>query len=139
MLDALPEDPVLRLIALARTGLPRDADDTDVRLLSELGGSAGRNPTAAALLTTLFDRQVEMYQRVLETGQQVGVFTLAQDSLAIARTLVALEDAYGYRIVARHPTLDNATATELILEYARLATGHDLTSPPDTPPAEADA
>ena len=53
-----------------------------------------------------------------------GDFNLAQDPLTIARNLVALEDAYGYRIIAKHPTLDYQTAVELILDYARLATGN---------------
>ena len=57
----------------------------------------------AALLTALYDRQVSMYQTILELGAARGDFTLTADSLTIARNLVALQDAYGYRIVARHP------------------------------------
>ncbi|MBM7832242.1 AcrR family transcriptional regulator [Agromyces cerinus] len=128
MLEALDDDPVLRLTALVDSGLPRGSDDTEVRLLCELGGSAGRNPLMASLLTTLYDRQVGMYQVVLEQGAARGHFALAQPSLVIARNLVALEDAYGYRIIAKHPTLDHAAARELLLAYARLATGHALTS-----------
>ncbi|MER3388247.1 TetR/AcrR family transcriptional regulator [Microcella pacifica] len=126
MIDALDDDPVLRLRSLVDTGLPRDPDDPGVRLLCELGGSAGRNPIVAALLTTLFDRQVGMYQVVLEQGAARGLFTLGESSVRIARNLVALEDAYGYRIVARHPTIDHDAAAELILAYARHATGHAL-------------
>ncbi|KRC61739.1 TetR family transcriptional regulator [Agromyces sp. Root81] len=128
MLEALDDDPVLRLTALLDWGLPSGSDDTEVRLLCELGGSAGRNPLMASLLTTLYDRQVGMYQVVLEQGAARGHFALAQPSLVIARNLVALEDAYGYRIIAKHPTLDHAAARELLLAYARLATGHALTS-----------
>ncbi|MFC9917386.1 TetR/AcrR family transcriptional regulator [Agromyces binzhouensis] len=128
MLEGLPDDPVARLVALIDSGLPSGSDDTEVRLLCELGGSAGRNPLMASLLTTLYDRQVGMYQVVLEQGAARGLFALAQPTLVIARNLVALEDAYGYRIVAKHPTLDRAAAAELLREYARLATGHALTS-----------
>lgn len=127
MLESLPDEPVVRLVALIRSGLPSDANDTGVRLLCELGGSAGRNTLSAALLTTLFDRQVSMYQVVLEQGAARGIFALQGDSLAIARNLVALEDAYGYRIVAQHPVIDQLGATELILSHARLATDHELT------------
>ncbi|MBL7253941.1 TetR/AcrR family transcriptional regulator [Paractinoplanes lichenicola] len=119
-------DPIEKLVVTIRSGLPTDADDADVRLLCELGGSAGRNRVYAALLTTLFDRQVSMYQTILEQGAARGVFALATDSQTIGRNLVALEDAYGYRIVARHPTLDAAQAEELILSYARQATGCPL-------------
>ena len=128
MLERLDDDPVARLLALANSGLPSGPGDTEVRLLCELGGSAGRNPLMASLLTTLYDRQVGMYQVVLEQGAARGIFTLAQSSLVIARNLVALEDAYGYRIIAQHPTIDHDAALELIVAYARLATGHALTS-----------
>jgi AcrR family transcriptional regulator len=120
-------DPVDKLVRTIRSGLPTDADDDDVRLLCELGGAAGRNRVYAALLTTLYDRQVSMYQGILELGSTRGSFALSTDSLTIARNLVALEDAYGYRIVARHPTLRTGEAVELVLSYARQATGNPLT------------
>ena len=126
MMEALDDDPVARLIALIDSGLPSDPDDIEVRLLCELGGSAGRHPVMASLLTTLFDRQVGMYQVVLEQGAARGMFTLTQPSLTIARNLVALEDAYGYRIVAQHPSIDYDGACELIRAYARASTGHPL-------------
>lgn len=122
-------DPVERLIITISSGLPDGADDPDVRLLCELGGAAARNAVYGALLTTLFDRQVAMYQVILEAGAARGLFTLALDSVVIARNLVALEDAYGYRIMARHPSIDRDSAIELILSYARLATDHPLPRP----------
>jgi AcrR family transcriptional regulator len=122
------DDPVEKLVITVRTGLPVDSDDTSVRLLCELGGAAGRQPAYAAMLTALYDRQVAMYQIILEAGVARGVFALAQDSQTIGRNLVALEDAYGYRIIAGHPSIDHDAAAELILEYARIATGHPLTT-----------
>ncbi|GIF20521.1 AcrR family transcriptional regulator [Actinoplanes tereljensis] len=120
------DDPVEKLVVTVRSGLPSGSDDTDVRLLCELGGAAGRNRVYAALLTTLFDRQVSMYQTILESGVLQGVFTLADHPVTIGRNLVALEDAYGYRIVARHPSIGVAEAEELILSYARGMTGNPL-------------
>ena len=70
-----------------------------------------------------------MFQAILELGVSSGDFRLSQSSLVVARNLVALEDAYGYRIMAKHPTLDYATAVELILDYARLATDNPLPIP----------
>lgn len=127
-------DPVEKLVVTVRSGLPSGHDDTDVRLLCELGGAAGRNRVYAALLTTLFDRQVSMYQTILETGVAQGVFTLTDTSVTIGRNLVALEDAYGYRIVARHPTIGVAEAEELILSYARGVTGNPLQVKPRRTP-----
>ncbi|MEZ0076836.1 TetR/AcrR family transcriptional regulator [Planotetraspora sp. GP83] len=119
-------DPAQKLITTIRSGLPEGPDDAGVRLLCELGGAAGRNRVYGTLLTTLFDRQVSMFQTILETGAAHGIFTLAQDSETIGRNLVALEDAYGYRIMARHHSIDAERAVELILDYARLATGNPL-------------
>ncbi|MDP9860904.1 AcrR family transcriptional regulator [Streptosporangium brasiliense] len=119
-------DPADKLIVVVRSGLPHGPDDPDVRLLNELGGAAARNRMYALLLTTLYDRQVSMYQSVLETGAALGTFTLSGDSLVIARNLVALEDAYGYRITARHPVIGPQEAAELILSYARTVTNNPL-------------
>lgn len=119
-------DPARRLVVTITSGLPVDEDDEEVRLLCALGGEAARNTVYAVLLTSLYDRQVAMYQSILEAGAALGTFRLRDDALAIARNLVALEDAYGYRIMAKHPTLDNTATAELILGYARLATDHPL-------------
>lgn len=119
-------DPARRLVVVITSGLPVDEDDEEVRLLCALGGEAARNTVYAVLLTSLYDRQVAMYQAILDAGSAQGVFTLADDAVTIARNLVALEDAYGYRIMAGHPTLDSAACAELILSYARLATHHPL-------------
>ncbi|OBC15884.1 TetR family transcriptional regulator [Mycobacterium sp. 852013-50091_SCH5140682] len=127
-------EPARRLVVTIESGLPVDSDDPAVKLLCELGGAAGRYPTYGVLLTALFDRQVAMYQVILESGAAQGDFALASPSLTIARNIVALEDAYGYRMVARHPSIDADTAIELILAYARVATGHPL---PRTSPHES--
>jgi AcrR family transcriptional regulator len=118
--------PPEKLAVTIASGLPVDSDDEDVKVLCALGGAASRFPVYAAMLTTLFDRQVAMYQVILESGVAVGEFRLSSPSETIGRNIVALEDAYGYRMVARHPTIDYAVATELILEYARAATDHPL-------------
>ena len=68
------DDPVEKLVVTVRTGLPVDRQDASVRLLCELGGAAGRQPVYAALLTALYDRQVAMYQVILESGTARGVF-----------------------------------------------------------------
>jgi AcrR family transcriptional regulator len=128
---ATVEDPAARLRVLIELGVPQGPDDEGVRLLCSLGGEAARNTVYGLLLTSLYDRQVGMYTSVLELGAALGVFTLTQPALTIARNVVALEDAYGYRIMAKHPTLDYATAVELIVDYARMATGHPL--PAGTP------
>ena len=119
-------DPVVKLVMTIKSGLPTGPLDPDVRLLNELGGAAGRNRVYGVLLTSLYDRQVSMYQSILDTGSALGVFRLTADALSISRNLVALEDAYGYRITARHPLIGPEEAAELILSSARTVTGNDL-------------
>jgi AcrR family transcriptional regulator len=133
---AAPDEKLVMTIGL---GLPRDSDDEAVKLMCELGGAAGRYPVYAAMLTSLYDRQVAMYQIILESGAATGIFTLAHPSETIARNIVALEDAYGYRMVARHQAIDHDVATALILEYARLATSHPLDTPSTTTPQKGTA
>ncbi|GLX92098.1 TetR/AcrR family transcriptional regulator [Herbidospora sp. NBRC 101105] len=127
-------DPAQKLITTIRSGLPEGPDDAGVRLLCELGGAAGRNRVYGTLLTTLYDRQVAMYQTILEIGAAQGVFKLAGDSEQIARNLVALEDAYGYRIIARHHSIGPDEAVGLILDFARMSTGHPLKETPAARP-----
>ena len=125
--------PAEKLVTTIASGLPVNSDDEDVKLLCALGGAASRYPVYAAMLTSLYDRQVVMYQVILESGAAAGVFRLQSPSETIGRNIVALEDAYGYRMAARHATIDHAAATELILAYARLATDHPLDAPTRVP------
>lgn len=121
--------PDRKLVMTIESGLPVDADDPDVKLMCALGGAAARHPAYAVMLTALYDRQVAMYQVILESGAAQRIFALTSSSLAIARNIVALEDAYGYRMVARHPSLDVDTTVDLICDYARVATSHPLPRP----------
>lgn len=107
-------------------GLPVNADDPEVRLLCEMGGASARFPIIAALLSTLFDREVSIYRSILDRGVSEGVFTLVAPPEEISRNLVSLEDAYGYRLIGHHPTISRAHAFELVLGYARLSVGHSL-------------
>ena len=125
--------PAEKLVVTVAGGLPVNAEDADVKLLCALGGAASRYPAYAAMLTSLFDRQVAMYQVILESGSATGDFHLKGDSETIGRNIVALEDAYGYRMVARHGSINYTAAVELILSYARIATGHLLDLPAATP------
>lgn len=115
-----PADEQLKL--MISLGLPATPEDPEVRLLCEMGGASARFPIIAALLSTLFDREVSMYRSVLEAGAASGVFQLQRPSEEIARNLVSLEDAYGYRLIGHHPTISSRRALDLILGYATLST-----------------
>jgi AcrR family transcriptional regulator len=116
-------DPRERLLAAIATGLPRERDDEEVRLLYELGTAQRGAASWGSLIRSLYDRQVAMYQAILEVGQADGTFVLADDARALARNFVALEDAYGLHIVTNNPTIDFEVARGLICSYAAMATG----------------
>lgn len=62
----------MKLVVTVRAVLPADGEDLDVR--PELGGSADRNRGLPALLSSLYDRQVSIYQTILDAGQtRVGL------------------------------------------------------------------
>lgn len=126
MLESVEDNPSLRLTSLIQAGLPVSGEDVEVRLFCQMGGAAGSNPLAATMLTSLYDQQVSLYQVVLEQGRARGEFAAIGSTLAHARNIVALEDAYGYRIVAGHSTIDSEAAIELVLDYARAVTAHEL-------------
>lgn len=119
-------DPAERLRAAVASGLPADADDGAHRLLYELHRRADRSPGHASLMGSLFAREAALYATVLEVGAASGAFTLTQPASDAARNLVTLEDGYGLHIVSRNAAVDRETALRLIVDYARLVTGHPL-------------
>ncbi len=112
-----------RLVRLIRSGLPGPGDRDLSRVLEELGVSAGRSDAHATLTGRLFDLEVSLYLTVLEEGAADGSLRLAQPALVAARNLVALEDAYGMHLLARHSSVDAAVALDGLLSYVRTATG----------------
>jgi AcrR family transcriptional regulator len=119
------DDPRSRLLAMIRSGLPSGPDDEICALLSEFGPQVGRNPVVHALRKALFDRQVTLYQSILDTGVALGVFDLTSTALAIATNLVALEDAYGHHIIAQ-VAVSREDAERNLVGYASSATRCDL-------------
>lgn len=120
------DDPREKLIIMARSGLPESREDLLCQVLYELHVHASRSTTHAALMTSLFDREVSLYLTILSVGQATGAFTLTSAVDTVARNLVALEDAYGLHIVAGNTAVSPQQATVLILAYASTATGCEL-------------
>ena len=126
-------DPAHQLRVAISLGVPTGPDDEDSRLLYELDAMTGASKLFATLSAAFFDRQVMLYERVLERGAESGAFTLESDSTTIARGLVALEDGLGLQIVLGHPAIDAAAGEAILLAWAGAATGVDLRSVDCTP------
>lgn len=118
--DAI-DDPRAALIALIRAGLPSGPDDEDLRITYDAAGYFRDNVALGALIRSMTARQVEVYRRVLDLGAAQGVFTLADTSQAIARNLVALEDAYGLYMISGGEIAEEAL--RMIVSFAEMATG----------------
>ncbi|MGI9007624.1 MAG: TetR/AcrR family transcriptional regulator [Streptosporangiaceae bacterium] len=122
---ASPEQRLRQLIA---SGLPRSQDRQLSQVLNELSVNASRSPVHAGLMTGLFDREVSLYLSVLTDGETSGDFQLTPAALPVARNLVALEDAYGFHLLAKTTSVDQSAALDAICGYARTATGAPLLS-----------
>lgn len=122
-------DPQQRLLQLIHSGLPGQQDRQLSQVLNELSANASRSQVHARLMSQLFDREVSLYLSVLHEGQSAGAFRLSQPALTLARNLVALEDAYGFHLLAQVSSIDAATALGALVGYARTATGATLPSP----------
>ena len=119
------EDPVERLAATIRGGVPTGADDEDWVVLSETYHAARRSRLQLALMNALYHQQVALYLALLEAGAACGAFALRETPITIARTLVALEDKLGLLVIWRDAIVGREEALRLLWAYARLATGVD--------------
>jgi AcrR family transcriptional regulator len=122
------DDPAGQLRLAISLGVPTGPDDEESRLLYELDALTGVSRLFATLSANFFDRQVMLYEAVLERGRDSGAFDLDADPTTVARGLVALEDGLGLQVVLGHPGVDADAAEAILLAWAGAATGVDLTA-----------
>jgi len=122
-------EPAQRLLQLISSGLPTRDDRRLSQMLNELSASSSRSEIHATLMSQLCDREVSLYLSVLTDGAASGAFRLSEPPLAIARNLVALEDAYGFHLLAKVSSIDARTAHSALVSYARTAVGASSLSP----------
>ena len=114
-------EPQAQLLAMIDSGLPAGPDDELCCLLYDFSPQARLRRDEAALRTSLFERQAGLYESVLRNGAQLGAFVLTVAASDAARNLVALEDAYGYHIVAG-TSVGRDEASRLMCDYASSVT-----------------
>jgi AcrR family transcriptional regulator len=117
------EDPVDQLRLAIELGVPTGPDDEESRLLYEIDAFVGSSPAFRVLSSAFFDRQVALYEHVLERGAASGSFELAAPASSLARGIVAMEDGLGLQVVIGHPGLDSAEAKRILLGHAGAVTG----------------
>jgi len=124
------DDPVGRLRLTIHLGVPTGPDDEESRLLYEIDALTGTSAAFDALSAGFFDRQVMLYEGILEVGQTAGAFALTAPAPRLARGLVAMEDGLGLQVVIGHPAIESAEAERILLDYGSAATGVDLAAVP---------
>ena len=120
------DDPVEQLRLAISLGVPTGPDDEESRLLYELDAFVGSSSAFRVLSSAFFDRQVALYEQVLERGAARGAFELAAPADSLARGIVAMEDGLGLQVVIGHPGLDSAAAERILLSHASAVTGATL-------------
>ena len=120
--DDVREQLALTIVA----GLPTGAEDAEWRAIWRAVLAAGFELDQRRDVQHIYHRQVDLYTRILEAGAGSGVFRLGPAARDAAMTLMAMEDYFGYRIVARDPEITRSTALRLMRGYAELATGAQL-------------
>lgn len=119
-IESLP-DITEKLTTLIDLGIP-DTLSHEVTFLYDAISVVRSDPKYAAPLRSYVERQVSLYRSVVDAGLAIGVFTATLSSDRIARTLLALEDAYDlYRVLGI--ASDGRSGRAAAREYAGLALG----------------
>jgi AcrR family transcriptional regulator len=122
------EGPIGRLRLAIHLGVPSGPGDEESRLLYEIDALTGTSHAFDVLSASFFDRQVALYEGILDAGVAAGDFELSAPSPRLARGLVAMEDGLGLQVVIGHPSIASVDAERILLDYAGAATGVDLAS-----------
>ena len=109
-----------------RLGVPTGPDDEESRLLYELDALTGTSSAFQLLSSSFFDRQVHLYESILQGGAARGELRLAVSAQTIARGFVAMEDGLGLQVVIGHLGVDSAEAERILLGYGSVMTGVEL-------------
>jgi AcrR family transcriptional regulator len=120
------EDPVRRLITTMIAGVPPFADDGTIRLLYELHSLARRSQQHTQLMTELWERELELYAQVLQTGLDRGLFRLGTEVTMVAATLLALEDGLVLHLISH----DSCFTAERVVQIFAKSAAAELGCPP---------
>jgi AcrR family transcriptional regulator len=123
-----------RLATMIESGLPTDSTDWVARLAWEALAFEFHDSTLAELDRQYVDRQIDLYEAIVDLGQQQGHFAPAAPLRDVATNLLALEDYHGMRILLGWTS--RPEAKRLIDGYAAQALGSP-TLPQPSPPADA--
>ncbi|MGO4454625.1 TetR/AcrR family transcriptional regulator [Arthrobacter sp. RAF14] len=126
-------DPVERLRLMIEAGIPEHISD-ELRVVYQLVSAAQDNPQYRRNLALVVERQVALYEIVLEVGAALGAFRPRMEVHAIAENLVALEDAYDLYLIDPDDWQRDRYLRNTLL-FAELALDCTLITPATTTPS----
>ena len=113
-----------RLRASVDHGVATGPDDELVRLLFEFWPRSLRDPKAAALDSSLSERQIAVYSGIFTLGETQGHFTLSDPPRLLAGNVVAMEDGYQMEVLSGRRSRDEVKLC--LHSYARAVTGCEI-------------
>lgn len=116
------------LLALIASGLPADLP-AEAQLIDEPLAGTRTKQAFREVAGSLFHREVARYRSVLDRGKASAEFTLAGESLDLARNLVSLEESYRNHIITGDPSITREVGLRLLTSYGAMATGRQLALP----------
>ncbi|PSS43671.1 TetR family transcriptional regulator [Arthrobacter woluwensis] len=130
-------DPVERLRLMIEAGIPEHISD-ELRIVYQVVSAAQDNPHYRRNLALVVERQVALYEIVLEVGTALGAFRPRMEIHAIAENLVALEDAYDLYLIDPDDWQRDRYLRNTLL-FAELALDCTLITPGPSDPSAASA
>ncbi len=120
---AAAADPPTKLVRAMEVGLPEGPDDVEWRVTFRPVMASRFTPEFGELISDVFNRQAEIYRKLVVSGAEAGAFAPVEEAQDVARTLMVMEDYLGFRIVALDPSFSRDEALRLMSRYASLALG----------------
>ena len=116
-----PESAGQRIYAMIDAGVPDEISVRRRHLYENLGALA-EHPDFKPAHRASTDRQIVLYQRLIQIGSDSGEFTPALPALVIARTIVALEQAFDLYLLLGEQALRKVSRAD-VRSYAELVLG----------------
>ena len=120
---ASSDEPVERLLAVMRAGIPPWANDHVIRLLYEMHGLARRSEPHAELLSRLWRDEHDLYVEIIDNGTAAGVFDPREATAELATHVLALEDGLVLHLVGHNDALDSQGVLDKLAAFAALQLG----------------
>jgi len=114
---ALCNSAIEAIQVAVREGIPEEPVTSDVYMLYELHTYAGRSSAHADLMTDLWEKEVSVYQGIIERGIASQEFLTVQSPRTIAETAVALEDAFNLHLVSSNSGVSSELGRDRLLAY----------------------